>query len=88
MRRDRAHHDRRAVGRSLGGRVGAEIATGAGAVLDDYDAEAVLDLVGERARDDVERPAGRVRDDEAERLALRERAPRQRQRTRRAAERG
>ena len=76
VRGDRAHHDRRAVGRGLGGDVGAEVAAGAGPVVDEDDAEAVLDLLGQRAGDDVERAAGRIGHDEAERLALRQRAAR------------
>ena len=68
VRRHRAHDDRRAVGRRLRGEVGADVAAGAGAVVDDDDAEAVLHLVGERAGDDVERAAGRIGDDQADRL--------------------
>src|SRR6187200_1825363 len=51
---------------------GAEVATGAGAVLDDHRAEAVLHPLGQGAGDDVERTAGRVGNDEAQRPGLRE----------------
>jgi hypothetical protein len=47
--------------------VGADIAAGAGTVFDDHGAQAVLDLVGQCARRHVERAAGRVGDDQADR---------------------
>ena len=49
-------------------RVGTDVAAGAGAVVDDDGAQTVLDLVGERARRHVQRPAGRVGHDQADRL--------------------
>ena len=52
-------------------------AAGAGTVVDDDDAEALLRLLREQARDDVERSAGRIRNDEAKWLRLRERAAEQ-----------
>jgi hypothetical protein len=88
VRRDGAHDDRRAVGRGLGHGVGAEVAAGAGTVLDDHRAEAVLHLLGERAGDDVERAARRIGHDEAERPGLRQRRQRPRRRDRAGGKRG
>jgi hypothetical protein len=75
MRRDCTHDERLAVGRGLGDDVGADVAAGPRPVLDDDDAERVLDALGEGSGDDVERAARRVGDDQAQRLALRRGEP-------------
>ena len=61
-----------AVRRRLGHRVGADVAAAAGAVLDDHGAQRVLHALGQHARGDVDRAAGRVGHDEADRPRLRE----------------
>ena len=59
LRADRSHQQRVAVGRRLGDEVGAEVAAGAGLVLDDEGlAEGLAELGRERARQDVGRAAG------------------------------
>ena len=87
LRADRSHQQRVAVGRRLGDEVGAEVAAGAGLVLDDEGlAERLAELRREGAREDVGRPAGRERHDDADRL-VRPRALRARpRRWRRARE--
>jgi hypothetical protein len=66
---DRAHQYRVAVGGRFGDVVGADIAAGAGTVIDNHRlAPAFVELLAYRARDDVERTAGGERHDEADRL--------------------
>ena len=66
--RDRDDEERVAVGRGLGGEIGADHAAGAGAIVDeDLLAEVLAELVGDDAADDVVAAAGRERDDQADR---------------------
>ena len=80
----------RAVGRRLGDRVGAEVAAGAGRFSTMTVPRLSFDPLGQRAGDDVERAAGRIGHDEAERPGLRDERTRAgpRQRRRRPGRRG
>ncbi|MCY1531335.1 hypothetical protein D9M68_665570 [compost metagenome] len=67
--RDCAHHQRIAVGRRLRHEVGPDIAARARAVFhDDGLAQGTAHLLGQHAGHGVQRAAGRVRHDEAQRL--------------------
>src|SRR5581483_5692527 len=68
MRRDRAHYQGVAIGRTLRDEIGADIAAGAGLVLDDERlAECLLQRRGDEARREIDRAAGRVGNDEMDR---------------------
>ncbi|MNV22649.1 hypothetical protein D3C71_1136310 [compost metagenome] len=69
MRGHRAHDQRVAVGRRLGHQIGADVAARARPVFHDHGlAERTAHLFGQHAGHGVQRAAGRVRDDEADRL--------------------
>ncbi|MNS48014.1 hypothetical protein D3C72_805710 [compost metagenome] len=69
VRGHRAHDQRVAVGRRLGHQIGADIAARARPVLHDHGlAERTAHLFGQHAGHGVQRAAGRVRHDKADRL--------------------
>ncbi len=68
--RDGNDQERVAVGRRLGGEVGADDTAGAAAVIDeDLLAQSLAELIGDDAADHVVAAAGRERDDHADRAA-------------------